>query len=117
MCRTLLASGPDDRCHRCLRSGLSELESIARAYPLLDVGRHPIGAGPWRFESYDAAQGRLVLVADGSYHGEPARTERVVVTRSQDEARIEGLLREHALDWWAAPSYRRDVDWAAGSTG
>ena len=95
-----------------LAPDLSEIESIARAYPLLDIGRDPVGAGPWRFESYDAAQGRLVLLADRAYHGDLAVTERVVVTRSQDEGRIKGLLREGQLDWWAAPSYRRDVDWA-----
>lgn len=131
--REEFTSAPDGRADPCgalawqldrmtdaiesLAPGLTEVESIARAYPLLDIGRDPVGAGPWRFESYDAVQGRLTLLADRSYHGGPARTERVVVTRSQDEARIQGLLREHALDWWAAPSYRRDVDWAAGVDG
>jgi peptide/nickel transport system substrate-binding protein len=65
---------------------------------------HPTGTGPFRFESYDRANGTITLVRNDDYWGEPARLERLIFRVIPDENARRQELQAGTIDGYDFPS-------------
>ncbi|OZM82153.1 ABC transporter substrate-binding protein [Pseudonocardia sp. MH-G8] len=69
---------------------------------------HPTGTGPFRFESYDRANGTITLVRNDEYWGEPAKLERLIFRVIADENARRQELQAGTIDGYDYPS---PADW------
>jgi peptide/nickel transport system substrate-binding protein len=69
---------------------------------------HPTGTGPFRFESYDRANGTITLVRNDNYWGEPARLDRLIFRVIPDENARRQELQAGTIDGYDLPS---PADW------
>jgi peptide/nickel transport system substrate-binding protein len=69
---------------------------------------HPTGTGPFRFESYDRANGTVTLVRNDQYWGEPAKLDRLVFRVIPDENARRQELQAGTIDGYDLPS---PADW------
>jgi peptide/nickel transport system substrate-binding protein len=71
---------------------------------------HPTGTGPFRFESYDRANGTITLVRNDDYWGEPAKLDRLIFRVIPDENARRQELQAGTIDGYDLPS---PADWQA----
>ena len=69
---------------------------------------HPTGTGPFRFESYDRANGTITLVRNDQYWGEPAKLDRLIFRVIADENARRQELQAGTIDGYDYPS---PADW------
>jgi peptide/nickel transport system substrate-binding protein len=69
---------------------------------------HPTGTGPFRFESYDRANGTITLVRNDQYWGEPAKLDRLIFRVIADENARRQELQAGTIDGYDLPS---PADW------
>jgi peptide/nickel transport system substrate-binding protein len=69
---------------------------------------HPTGTGPFRFESYDRANGTVTLVRNDQYWGEPAKLDRLIFRVIPDENARRQELQAGTIDGYDLPS---PADW------
>jgi peptide/nickel transport system substrate-binding protein len=69
---------------------------------------HPTGTGPFRFESYDRANGTITLVRNDQYWGEPAKLDRLIFRVIPDENARRQELQAGTIDGYDLPS---PADW------
>jgi peptide/nickel transport system substrate-binding protein len=69
---------------------------------------HPTGTGPFRFESYDRANGTITLVRNDQYWGEPAKLDRLIFRVIADENARRQELQAGTIDGYDFPS---PADW------
>jgi peptide/nickel transport system substrate-binding protein len=71
---------------------------------------HPTGTGPFRFESYDRANGTIILVRNDDYWGEKAKLDRLIFRIIPDENARRQELQAGTIDGYDLPS---PADWQA----
>jgi peptide/nickel transport system substrate-binding protein len=69
---------------------------------------HPTGTGPFRFESYDRANGTVTLVRNDQYWGEPAKLDRLIFRVIPDENARRQELQAGTIHGYDLPS---PADW------
>jgi peptide/nickel transport system substrate-binding protein len=69
---------------------------------------HPTGTGPFKFESYDRANGTITLVRNDQYWGEPAKLDRLIFRVIPDENARRQELQAGTIDGYDLPS---PADW------
>jgi ABC-type transport system substrate-binding protein len=90
-----------------------ETTAIALVYPELDIGRAPIGAGPYRLTGYEPNK-RVTLEAWSGFHGDaPATKNFVFDLYPDDDATAKAVARGDAAwleDYYNAAAYRQLKD-------
>jgi ABC-type transport system substrate-binding protein len=76
----------------------NDLTAIALVYPALQLGRAPVGAGPYMVTAYEPNK-RLELSAVDSYHGGPPQTRHYVFLFYPDEPAAARAVAEGRADW------------------
>ncbi|MFG1920385.1 ABC transporter substrate-binding protein [Cryptosporangium sp. NPDC048952] len=71
---------------------------------------HPVGTGPFKFESYDASNGTTTLVRNEDYWGEKAKTAKLVIRTIEQESARKQELESGAVDIIDFPAAQ---DWKA----
>lgn len=66
-------------------------------YPAYATG-HPVGTGPFKFESYDAASGTTTLVRNEDYWGDKAKTAKLVIRTIESETSRKQELEAGSVD-------------------
>lgn len=62
------------------------------------ANEHPVGTGPYKFESYDAASGTTTLVRNENYWGEKAKTAKLVIRTIETETARKQELEAGSVD-------------------
>ncbi|HET7677126.1 MAG TPA: ABC transporter substrate-binding protein [Candidatus Limnocylindrales bacterium] len=83
----------------------AEDDRLAAALPLLDLGRQPVGSGPFRFERHVPGES-LTLARNEAYFGGRAGTNGVELVIMRDAAAAATALRTGDVDW--LPRIRAD---------
>jgi ABC-type transport system substrate-binding protein len=90
-----------------------ETTAIALVYPELDIGRAPVGAGPYRLTGYEPNK-RVTLEAWPGFHGgAPATKTFVFDLYADDDATAKAVARGDAAwleDYYNADAYRQLKD-------
>jgi ABC-type transport system substrate-binding protein len=90
-----------------------EITAMALVYPELDIGRAPVGAGPYRLTGYEPNK-RVTLEAWPGFHGgAPATKTFVFDLYADDDATAKAVARGDAAwleDYYNADAYRQLKD-------
>jgi peptide/nickel transport system substrate-binding protein len=70
--------------------------------------QNPVGTGPFKFESYDQANGTVTLVRNDDYWGEKAKLDKLVFKVVADESTRRQELKAGSIQAYDLPS---PVDW------
>ncbi len=69
---------------------------------------HPTGAGPYKFQSYDKANGTVTLVRNDDYYGEKAKNKTLIFKIIPDETARKQELQAGTIDGYDLPN---PADW------
>ncbi len=71
--------------------------------------KHPVGTGPFKFESYDANSGTVTMVRYEDYWGDKAKAKKLIIKTIGDENTRKQELQAGTVDMIDFPN---PVDWA-----
>ncbi|WP_312722278.1 ABC transporter substrate-binding protein [Mobilicoccus sp.] len=72
--------------------------------------KHPTGTGPFKFESYDQANGTITLARNDEFHGEKAKIAKLIFKIIPDESTRRQELQAGSIQGY---DYPNPVDWQA----
>lgn len=75
-------------------------------YP--DYSWNPVGTGPFKLESYDEANKTITIVRNDDYHGDKAKTSKIVFKVIPEESTRRQELQAGSIDGYDLPN---PVDW------
>ncbi|HET7677125.1 MAG TPA: ABC transporter substrate-binding protein [Candidatus Limnocylindrales bacterium] len=75
-----------------------EADKVAAAYPLLDIGRSPVGSGPFKLETFRPGQD-LTFVANDKYHFGKPQISRMFLPIIKNDVAAANALKSGSVDW------------------
>lgn len=87
----------------------NDIRSVGGGFSYPVNAAHPVGTGPYRLKRYDTVNGRVVLVRNPRYRGEPAKTAKLVFKILPGDSERRQALEAGTIDGYDLPD---PVDWA-----
>src|SRR4029077_4529763 len=76
----------------------TQTDQVAASFRLLDFQQHPVGAGPWAFDSYAAGQS-VNLKANATYYAGPVPAPNFFFPIIKDAASGAAAIQSNQANW------------------
>jgi peptide/nickel transport system substrate-binding protein len=86
----------------------NDVQKAGEGFTYPEYSKAPVGTGPFKLEKYDEANKTVTLARNDDYHGEKAKSAKIVFKIIPDEATRRQELQAGSIDGYDLPN---PVDW------
>jgi peptide/nickel transport system substrate-binding protein len=86
----------------------NDVQKAGEGFTYPQYSQNPVGTGPFKLEKYDEANKTVTLARNDDYHGEKAKSAKIVFKIIPDEATRRQELQAGSIDGYDLPN---PVDW------
>lgn len=86
----------------------NDVQKSGEGFTYPEYSKNPVGTGPFVLENYDEANKTITLVRNDTYHGEAAKSAKIIFKIIPDEATRRQELQAGSIDGYDFPN---PVDW------